>query len=83
MFVAEAARGRGVGDAILRRIEAEARAHGLTSLKLETGVSLEAALGLYARHGFSRCGPFGDYPDAAASVFLQKPLGSTADHRHA
>ncbi len=74
MFVAESARGRGIADAILRRIEAEARAHGLTSLKLETGVSLAPALRLYARHGFLRCGPFGDYPDAPSSVFMQKPL---------
>src|SRR6056297_4041432 len=70
MFVAEAARGRGVADAILRRIESEARAQGLTSLKLETGRGLDAAHRLYARHGFTRCGPFGCYPDAPASVFL-------------
>jgi putative acetyltransferase len=74
MFVAQAARGRGVADAILRRIESEARAQGLTSLKLETGRGLDAAHRLYARHGFTRCGPFGCYPDAPASVFLQKPL---------
>jgi len=74
MFVAEAARGRGVADVILRRIETEARAQGLTSLKLETGKGLDAAYRLYARHGFTRCGPFGSYPDAPASVFLQKRL---------
>mgnify|MGYP002338713952 CR=1 FL=1 len=74
MFVAETARGRGVADAILRRIETEARAHGLTCLKLETGTGLDAAHRLYARHGFTRCGPFGSYPDAPVSVFLQKPL---------
>ena len=74
MFVAETARGRGVGDAILRRIEAEARTLGLTLLKLETGMGLDAAQRLYARHGFIRCGPFGSYPDAPSSVFLQKLL---------
>jgi len=74
MFVAETARGRGVADAILRRIESEARALGLTSLKLETGAGLDAAQRLYTRHGFTRCGPFGSYPDAPSSVFLQKPL---------
>ena len=74
MYVAKAARGRGVADALLRRIESEARAQGLTSLKLETGTGLEAAHRLYARHGFIRCGPFGSYPDAPSSVFLHKPL---------
>lgn len=74
MFVAEAARGRGVADAILRRIETEARAQGLASLRLETGKGLDAAYRLYARHGFTRCGPFGSYPDAPASVFLHKAL---------
>lgn len=74
MFVAEAARGRGVAAAILRRIEAEARAQGLTALKLETGTGLDAAQRLYARHGFTRCGSFGAYPDAPSSVFYQKTL---------
>ncbi|MFO7756945.1 MAG: GNAT family N-acetyltransferase [Roseovarius sp.] len=74
MFVAENARGRGVADAILRRLEDEARAQGLASLKLETGTGLDAAQRLYARHGFTRCGPFGSYPDAPPSVFMQKPV---------
>jgi putative acetyltransferase len=75
MFVAETARGQGVADALLARIETEARALGLPFLRLETGDRLGAALRLYARHGFVRRGPFGDYPDAASSVFMEKPLG--------
>ena len=75
MFVDAAARGQGVADALLRRIEAEARAHSLPCLRLETGDSLSPALRLYARHGFVRRGPFGAYPDAARSVFMEKPLG--------
>jgi len=75
MFVAEAARGQGVAEALLARIEAEARANGLPLLRLETGDRLGAALRLYSRHGFERRGPFGDYPDAASSVFLEKSLG--------
>lgn len=72
MFVDEAARGRGVADAILERIEDEARRHGLAALKLETGNVLHAAHRLYARHGFTACGPFGDYPDSASSIFMEK-----------
>ncbi|WP_104020082.1 GNAT family N-acetyltransferase [Roseovarius nitratireducens] len=75
MFVAEAARGQGVAEALLARIEAEARANGLPLLRLETGDQLGSALRLYARHGFVRRGPFGDYPDAASSIFMEKSLG--------
>ena len=74
MFVDEAARGRGVADAILRRIEDEARREGLGLLRLETGNSLHAAHRLYARHGFSPCGPFGAYPDAPSSIFMEKAV---------
>jgi putative acetyltransferase len=74
MFVDEAARGRGVADAILRRIEAEARREGLGLLRLETGKGLDAAHRLYARHGFAVCGPFGAYPDTPSSVFMEKAL---------
>lgn len=74
MFVDEAARGRGVADAILRRIEDEARSLGLAALKLETGNVLHAAHRLYARHGFTPCGPFGDYPKTPSSIFMEKTL---------
>jgi len=74
MFVDEAARGRGVADAILRRIEDEARSLGLAALKLETGNSLHAAHRLYDRHGFTSCGPFGDYPNSPSSIFMEKAL---------
>lgn len=74
MFVAEAARGQGVAGALLARIEAEARAFGLPCLRLETGTLLHDAHRLYARHGFAPRGPFGDYPDAPSSIFMEKSL---------
>lgn len=74
MFVAETARGKGVADALLRKLEDQARKDSLPLLKLETGNSLHAAHRLYARHGFTPCGPFGDYPAAKTSVFMEKPL---------
>lgn len=74
MFTAAPARGQGVADAILRAIIDQARALGLTWLRLETGNTLTAAHRLYARHGFIPCGPFGDYPAAKTSVFMEKPL---------
>jgi putative acetyltransferase len=80
MYVREAARGRGVAQALLARIEAEARAAGLAMLRLETGDRQDAAMRLYTRAGFRRCQAFGAYvsmpPEAiATSVFCEKPVG--------
>lgn len=74
MFVSEAARGKGVAGALLERIAAEARALCLPCLRLETGNKLHDAHLLYARHGFAPRGPFGDYPDAPSSIFLERTL---------
>jgi putative acetyltransferase len=74
MFVEEASRGQGIADAITRQIEDQARSLGLPLLRLETGSLLHAAHKVYARHGFTICGPFGDYKEAEFSVFMEKPL---------
>lgn len=60
----------GVGAAILQRIVQAARAQGLRRLSLETGrgPAFDAALAMYARHGFTYGGAFSDY---AASDFNQ------------
>src|ERR1700730_13252573 len=46
MYTREAARGRGVGKAILSRLDAEARDAGKPVLRLETGTYQAAAIGL-------------------------------------
>ena len=79
MYVREVARGRGVAQAVLARIEKEARDAGFAVLKLETGMRQIAALRFYERAGFRQCAAFGAYatmaPEAVAtSVFLQKHL---------
>jgi len=74
MFTADAARGKGVGAALLRQIEDTARGEGATALKLETGNTLHAAHRLYARHGFALCEAFPPYEAAASSIFMEKPL---------
>jgi len=74
MFTAAAGRGKGIAAAIMRAIEDMAKAEGLTSLKLETGDELAAAVRLYERFGFERSGAFGDYEDNGVSVFMQKTL---------
>ncbi|MCF2871791.1 GNAT family N-acetyltransferase [Octadecabacter sp. G9-8] len=74
MFVEEASRGQGVIDAIMRQLEDHARGLGLTELKLETGTLLHAAHKVYARHGFTPCGSFGDYEVGEFSLFMEKSL---------
>jgi len=74
MFTTPAARGHGVAAALLRAIEDEARAQGLPALRLETAETLQAAMRLYTRHGFTGRGIFGDYRPNQTSVFMEKPL---------
>ena len=47
-----------------------------TRLSLETGSvpGFEPALRLYTRFGFTRCGPFADYPEDPYSVFMTMAL---------
>ena len=71
-----AARGRGVGAAILATILAEAQARGYERLSLETGSEehFAPARRLYARHGFEECPPFADYTDDPNSVFMTRAV---------
>jgi len=83
MYTREAARGRGVGTAILARLEDEARAAGKPVLRLETGIHQRDAIGLYERCGFRRRAAFGHYADMpphriATSIFYEKPLSPAA-----
>jgi putative acetyltransferase len=79
MYTREAARGRGVGKALLARIEAEARAAAKPWLRLETGTEQAAAIRLYEGYGFRPCGAFGhsaalEPHRVAASLFYEMPL---------
>lgn len=79
MYVRPAVRGRGVAQAVLARLEDEARHAGLSVLRLETGTRQYDALRLYERAGFAACGAFGDYarmPPSAieTSLFYEKKL---------
>jgi len=74
MFVTPESRGNGLGDALMAQIEGTARAQSLRFLRLETGDTLVSAQKLYARHGFTERGPFGDYQSSPYSLFLEKAL---------
>ncbi len=74
MFVMPQWRGRGVAQAILTHLEGLARQQGFGLLRLETGIHQQEALRLYERAGFTRCGLFGEYTNAASSVCFEKKL---------
>ncbi|HEY3521675.1 MAG TPA: GNAT family N-acetyltransferase [Rhodanobacteraceae bacterium] len=52
--VAQRARGRGLGAALLKAAEREARARGCDVLRLEVRVDNAAAVSLYESHGYLR-----------------------------
>jgi ribosomal protein S18 acetylase RimI-like enzyme len=56
MGLAPAARGRGIGELLLRRVEGFASEHGFGRLFLSTTPFLSRAIRLYERHGFKRTG---------------------------
>jgi len=85
MHTAQAARGAGIGRAMLTHLIAVARGRGYRRLSLETGsmAGFAPARALYARAGFAECGPFGGYPDSPHSTFMTMLLtqaGQPAPH---
>lgn len=78
MFCVAEQRGRGVGRALLTRLEDEARSLGVSRLKLETGVHQEAAIALYRRAGFEAVECWGEYRSSPTSVCFEKHLGPPA-----
>ena len=71
-----ALRRRGAGRQVLTHIIAEAKSRGYRQLSLETGSSdaFSPARTLYARFGFTACGPFADYVPDSNSVFMSLTL---------
>lgn len=75
MYVAPEMRGRGIGRALLERLEAEARTLGIGRLVLETGTRQGEALSLYRRAGFAEIPAYGEYVlSPGTSVCLAKAL---------
>lgn len=74
MYIQPQHRGRGIGNALLTFLEAEAIARGCTLFMLETGVYQTEALGLYERAGYVRRSPFGNYTYDPQSIFMYKQV---------
>ena len=76
MHTAAAARGRGVGRALLSHLLEVARARGYQQVFLETGTTpgFAAARALYESAGFTPTGPFGGYPQTEDNTFYRRAL---------
>ena len=76
MRTADAALGRGVGQAMLDHLLGTARQRGMNRVSLETGSTSQfaAANRLYEKNGFERTGPFGDYADTPWTFFWTRTI---------
>jgi ribosomal protein S18 acetylase RimI-like enzyme len=76
MYVRPAFRGRRIGQLVLDHLVEHARRHGLSLVRLETGIHQREAIALYERSGFRRIPPFGPYRDDPVSLCYEKRLAS-------
>jgi DNA-binding MarR family transcriptional regulator/GNAT superfamily N-acetyltransferase len=73
MWVAESARGLGIGRRLLRELEQLARDSGARVVQLETNAALAEAISLYRSAGYGEVPAFNDEP--FAHHWFAKPLG--------
>jgi GNAT superfamily N-acetyltransferase len=74
MYVRPQFRGMGFAKLILDHLAAYAHEHGVSVLRLETGIHQLEAIGLYERMGFERIPPFGAYKPDPLSIFYEKHI---------
>lgn len=77
MWVAESARGLGLGRRLLEHLEHLARQHGSREAHLETSDVLPEAIALYRSSGYIEVPPFNDEP--FADRWFTKPLHDKSD----
>ena len=73
MWVAESARGLGIGRRLLAELERHAAADGARAVRLETNRALTEAIGLYRSAGYREVDAFNDEP--YAHHWFEKQLG--------
>jgi putative acetyltransferase len=74
MYVRPQFRGKALGKLMLDYLTEYARSHGVTVLRLETGIHQHAAIHLYEREGFERISPFGEYREDPVSLCYEKRI---------
>jgi GNAT superfamily N-acetyltransferase len=72
MFLSPKVRGRGLGKRLLEQLEAGARTAGYTSIRLDTGDRLPAAIHLYRSAGYQEIPDYNRNP--SASHWFEKSL---------
>ena len=76
IFVADDARGNGIGRRIMDQLQDLADGKRVERLYLETGPLNIEAVRMYRALGFEECGPFADYPENPYSLFMTKQLAN-------
>jgi putative acetyltransferase len=76
MHTAEAARGQGIGRAMVDHLVGVAREGGYRRVSIETGAgpAFAPARSLYASAGFAPCGPFADYRPRSTAAYMTLSL---------
>lgn len=69
MFVKEEVRGKGIGKMLLQTCIASARTMNYKLIRLDTGSSMKAAVGLYTAHGFKEIPAYRFNPHEGAKYF--------------
>jgi GNAT superfamily N-acetyltransferase len=77
MYVAPAARGRGLSRVVLAHLERTAAQSGAEAMVLETGTAQPEAMALYESSGYTRIPSFGYYKDQPLNRCYGKALGAT------
>ncbi|MCW2787407.1 MAG: GCN5-related N-acetyltransferase [Marmoricola sp.] len=75
MYVAPAARGRGLARAMLAHLETTAAAAGTEVMILETGTAQPEAIALYESSGYEPVAGFGFYKDAPLNRCMARRVG--------
>lgn len=75
LYVTPAARGTGLGRALVEAVIAAGRAAGYREMRLDSLPSMQGAIALYERRGFRRIAPYYATP-VAGTVFLALDLGA-------
>ena len=74
MYIRPAFRRRGLARRLLDHLADFARQHGITRMRLETGIHQREAIALYEQYGFGRIPAFGHYPDNDISLCYEKRI---------
>jgi ribosomal protein S18 acetylase RimI-like enzyme len=74
MYVRAPFRGQRIAEQLIDVLTQHAISHGITCLRLETGIHSHEAIRLYERVGFVKIPPFGDYREDPLSICYEKKL---------